>query len=425
MSSWRVIPLISNVQGRVRSPRFSVEALSRGNGCRDAHRGWAAGLAHAAHRETSPRRCTDDGTVLCAHEPLRRDAQAGSCRGPYREVRWRDRIRDKVVLLGHERPGHPRLQDDGRWGSSFPGWRCNAQMVENLFNGVSLVSPGRDAVSRGAHAGVRRPHAQPGSFRALPRPAGHQPRGDAWCWFSCSSASSRFATSTCCSTSRGPGDRYPRGVHDDGDRHAFRRRNASAASCATRPRAWRARVDAAAGASRWACCPTPREPGRGSPLSKSPALLEPGRARSAATSTIASCANEDHVVFPGRGTCRARGFPAALFMASVKSHLKSAALRGGDAGEVLAAARQAENRGAREPGAAVRHPRSSASSEASTGVLEYSSAGPRAAVRARKSRGTPERFDTPGGPAALRGGRLPLRSGRARRMSPRGMACAR
>jgi adenylate cyclase len=89
-----------------------------------------------------------------------------------------------------------------------------------------------------------------------------------------------------------------------------------------------------------------------------------------------------------------KGLPAALFMASVKSHLKSAALRGGDVGEVLTRA-QAEIE--RENPEQLFVTAFAGVLDVATGVLEYSSAGHEPPF-ARTPRGAPERFATPGGP---------------------------
>jgi len=89
-----------------------------------------------------------------------------------------------------------------------------------------------------------------------------------------------------------------------------------------------------------------------------------------------------------------KGLPAALFMASAKSHLKSAALRGGTVGEMLMRA-QAE----------IEHENPeqlfvtgfAAILDVASGELEFSSAGHEPPF-VRTPRGAPERFATPEGP---------------------------
>lgn len=89
-----------------------------------------------------------------------------------------------------------------------------------------------------------------------------------------------------------------------------------------------------------------------------------------------------------------KGLPAALFMASVKSHLKSAALRGGEVGVMLSRAQ--EEIGRENPEllfvtafAAVLDP--------ATGELEFANAGHEPPF-VRKLRGAPERLSHAGGP---------------------------
>jgi len=122
------------------------------------------------------------------------------------------------------------------------------------------------------------------------------------------------------------------------------------------------------------------------------ALLEPART---VGGDFYDCfmRDEDHLVFLVADVS-GKGLPAALFMASVKSHLKSAALRGGDCGEVL---RRAQAEIERENPEQLFVTAFLGVLDVSSGVLEYSSAGHEPPF-ARKSQGTPERFDTPGGP---------------------------
>jgi serine phosphatase RsbU (regulator of sigma subunit) len=106
-------------------------------------------------------------------------------------------------------------------------------------------------------------------------------------------------------------------------------------------------------------------------------------------------------------------------MASVKSHLKSAALRGGDAGEVL---RRAQAEIERENPEQLFVTAFFGVLEVSTGVLEYSSAGHEPPF-SRKSGAAPERFDTPGGPPLCVVDGFRYEAAR-RRMSPGEWLCA-
>jgi serine phosphatase RsbU (regulator of sigma subunit) len=89
-----------------------------------------------------------------------------------------------------------------------------------------------------------------------------------------------------------------------------------------------------------------------------------------------------------------KGLPAALFMASVKSHLKSAALRGGEVGEMLGRA-QAEI--GHENPEQLFVTAFAGVLDVSSGELEYSNAGHEPPF-ARTPRGAPERFTGSGGP---------------------------
>ena len=89
-----------------------------------------------------------------------------------------------------------------------------------------------------------------------------------------------------------------------------------------------------------------------------------------------------------------KGLPAALFMAAVKSHIKSAALRGGATGDVLTAA-QAEI--ARENPEQLFVTAFAASLDVQTGLLEYANAGHEPPFLRSRS-GSPQRLGAPGGP---------------------------
>jgi serine phosphatase RsbU (regulator of sigma subunit) len=89
-----------------------------------------------------------------------------------------------------------------------------------------------------------------------------------------------------------------------------------------------------------------------------------------------------------------KGLPAALFMASVKSHIKSSALRGGSAGEVLTHA-QAEI--ARENPEQLFVTAFAAAIDVHTGEIDFANAGHEPPF-IRSVHGAPERLGTPGGP---------------------------
>jgi serine phosphatase RsbU (regulator of sigma subunit) len=89
-----------------------------------------------------------------------------------------------------------------------------------------------------------------------------------------------------------------------------------------------------------------------------------------------------------------KGLPAALFMASVKSHIKSSALRGGSAGEVLT---HAQGEIARENPEQLFVTAFAASIDVHTGEIDFANAGHEPPF-IRSVHGAPERMGTPGGP---------------------------
>ena len=89
-----------------------------------------------------------------------------------------------------------------------------------------------------------------------------------------------------------------------------------------------------------------------------------------------------------------KGLPAALFMASAKSHIKSAALREHEIGEALT---RAQDEIARENPEQLFVTAFAGSLDVQTGVLEYANAGHEPPFR-RKRHGPPERLGRPSGP---------------------------
>jgi adenylate cyclase len=138
--------------------------------------------------------------------------------------------------------------------------------------------------------------------------------------------------------------------------------------------------------------PDPRESLGNDRRFKLAALLEPAR-------TVGGDFYDCFLIDPRRlffvvADVSGKGLPAALFMASVKSHLKSAALRGGGPGQVL---NRAQSEIARENPEQLFVTAFAAILDIPTGVLESSSAGHEPPF-VRTARGAPERFEMPGGP---------------------------
>jgi adenylate cyclase len=122
------------------------------------------------------------------------------------------------------------------------------------------------------------------------------------------------------------------------------------------------------------------------------ALLEPART---VGGDFYDCfmIDKDHLFFVVADVS-GKGLPAALFMASVKSHLKSAALRGGNVGTVLS---RAQDEIEHENPEQLFVTAFAGILDIATGELEFSSAGHEPPF-VRTPNGAPERFEIPGGP---------------------------
>ena len=122
------------------------------------------------------------------------------------------------------------------------------------------------------------------------------------------------------------------------------------------------------------------------------ALLEPART---VGGDFYDCFRlDDRRLFFAVADVSGKGLPAALFMAAVKSELKSAATSGGAVGEILARAQAAIGR---ENPEHLFVTVIAGVLDLLTGQLEYANAGHEAAF-ARVPRGVPERFASSGGP---------------------------
>jgi serine phosphatase RsbU (regulator of sigma subunit) len=122
------------------------------------------------------------------------------------------------------------------------------------------------------------------------------------------------------------------------------------------------------------------------------ALLEPART---VGGDFYDCfmVDEDHL-FIVVADVSGKGLPAALFMAAVKSHIKSAALRGGAAGEVLT---RAQGEIERENPEQLFVTAFAAAIDVQTGEIEFANAGHEPPFL-RSLHGAPERLGVPGGP---------------------------
>lgn len=379
----RVIPLISNVQGAF-VPALSVETLRVGMDAGMRIEDGPLGLLTLRIGDvTTPMH--DDGTAYLrmSHYDDMPKLGAAEILGGKVDA---DRIRDKVVLLGMSGQGILDYKTTPL-GEFVPGVALHAQMVENLFNGVSLVRPAAmlyfEAIAL-VLAGLtltwfipRLPALQGINLAAMlvlvlvligVVAFRHFNMLFDFAWPVIGTLAV-FTTTVIGTLSEA--ERQRRQLRDQAARMA-------------------GEVDAAM-RIQMGLLPDPRELSTDRRFDIA-ALLEPART---VGGDFYDCfmRDEDHVVFLVADVS-GKGLPAALFMASVKSHLKSAALRGGDAGEVL---RRAQAEIERENPEQLFVTAFVGFLEVSTGVLEYSSAGHEPPF-SRKSGSAPERFDTPGGP---------------------------
>ena len=381
----RVIPLVSRVQGET-VPALSVEtfrvALDAGMRIDDG----PVGLLTLRIGETSTP-MHEDGTTYLRMSRYEGEARPISAVEVLTGKVDPDRIKGKVVLLGMSGQGVLDFKTTPL-GEFVPGVALHAQMIENLYNGVSLVRPPLMAYLEGAAllaSGLL-------LIWFIPRLSALQGINLATALvlllvlagivafrhfhvlfdFSWPAIGTLAVFGTTVVGTLSEAERQRRLLRDQAARMA-------------------GEVDAAR-RIQMGLLPDPKETAPGDRRFDIAALLEPART---VGGDFYDCfmIDADHLFFVVADVS-GKGLPAALFMASVKSHLKSAALRGGDVGEVLTRA-QAEIE--RENPEQLFVTAFAASLDVSTGVLEYSSAGHEPPF-ARKPRGGPERFDTPGGP---------------------------
>jgi len=379
----RVVPLLERVQGAI-VPSLGVETLrvALGAGIRldDA----PAGLITMRFDDVVTR-MQEDGTTwlrighdipdtLSAYEVLAGKADP-------------DRIRGKLVLVGISGLG---VQDFKTTpvGEFVPGVYMHAQVIENLINGTSLVRPAAMLWAEGGAfvlcgliliALVPRFSALQGinlvvamvlllflagitAFRQF-----HMLFDFAWPAIGTVAVFVTVVVGTLSEAERQRRLLREQAAHMAGEVDAARR-------------------------IQMGLLPDPKEALAADRRFKLAALLEPAR-------TVGGdfydffMIDEDRFFFVVADVS-GKGLPAALFMASAKSHIKSAALRGGTVGEMLTRA-QAE----------IEHENPeqlfvtgfAAILDVSSGKLEFSSAGHEPPF-VRTPRGAPERFASPEGP---------------------------
>jgi serine phosphatase RsbU (regulator of sigma subunit) len=376
--------MVSRVQG-VEVPSLGVETVRAGSdkGLRIASRDWGL-LTLRIEGLESP--IQGDGTAwlrMGHHEEGRFVSAASVMSGKIDP----DAIRNKVVLIGLTGLGLLDFKTSPL-GEQVPGVEIHAQVVENLFNGVALTRP--DFAPR-VEAGVLllcgfiliafmpRMSALKGINLAAGLVVLLLAGGvlaflyagvlidPAWPAIGTTAMFLSVVVGTL-----SVAERQRRVLRDQAARMA-------------------GEVDAAR-RIQMGLLPDPRETVGSDRRYAIGALLEPART---VGGDFYDCFKMDEArVFFVVADVSGKGLPAALFMASAKSHLKSAALRGGKVGEILS---RAQDEIQRENAEQLFVTVFAAILDVATGELEYANAGHELPFM-RRPDGTPERFGRSGGP---------------------------
>ena len=380
----RVVPLVERVQGAI-VPALGVEALRVALGAGIRLEDAPAGLITMRFGDIVTR-MQDDGTawLRISHGDNARYVSAARVLDGKVDP---DLIRDKVVLIGISGLG---VQDykTTPLGEFVPGVTMHAQVIENLFNGVSLVRPAAMAYSEAALlvlSGliliwfIPRLSALQGinlvvvlvltSFLIGIVLFRHYSLLFDWAWPAIGTLAVFGSVVV--------------GTLSETERQRRQLREAAARMAGE--------VDAAR-RIQMGLLPDPKEAVGNERRFRLAALLEPART---VGGDFYDCFMIDatHAFFVVADVS-GKGLPAALFMASVKSHLKSAALRGGSVGTVLS---RAQDEIEHENPEQLFVTAFAGILDIATGELEFSNAGHEPPF-VRTAHGAPERFEIPGGP---------------------------
>ena len=380
----RVIPMVARVQG-VEVPNLGVESVRAASD--EGLRLSSAGQGLLKLRvENIDATIQDDGTAwlrMGRHDEDRFVSAASVISGKIHP----DTIRNKVVLIGLTGLGMLDYKTTPL-GEQVPGVEIHAQVVENLFNGVDLTRPDfaprieaavllicgfiliafmpRMSALKGINlaAGLVVLLLAGGILAFL---YGGVLIDPAWPAIGTTAMFLSVVVGTL-----SVAERQRRQLRDQAARMA-------------------GEVDAAR-RIQMGLLPDPRETVGGDPRYSMAALLEPART---VGGDFYDCFKIDaRRVFFVVADVSGKGLPAALFMASAKSHLKSAALRGGQVGEILS---RAQDEIQRENPEQLFVTMFAAILDVASGELEFSNAGHEPPF-IRRLEGAPERFGQSGGP---------------------------
>ncbi|MGZ5063835.1 MAG: CHASE2 domain-containing protein [Usitatibacter sp.] len=380
----RIVPMVERVQGVI-VPSLGVEALrvALGTGLRlDDAPGGLMALRLADVRMP----LQDDGTTWLRFGRHDEDRMVSAVEVLSGKVDP-ERLRHKVVLVGVNGLGLLDYKSTPL-GEFVPGVEIHAQVVENLYNGVALVRPVAATWYEGAALilcgfiliwFIPRLSALQGinivvllvlilfaiglvAFRHF-----HLLFDFAWPALGTVAVFGTVVVGTLSEAERQRRVLRDQAAHMAGEVDAARR-------------------------IQMGLLPNPREALGEDRRFKLAALLEP--ARTVGGDFYDCFPIDERRIFFVVADVSGKGLPAALFMASVKSHLKSAALRGGEVGEVLTRAQSEINRENPEQLFVTAF---AAILDIPTGVIEFSSAGHEPPF-VRTPQGAPDRFEIPGGP---------------------------
>ncbi|HXN16242.1 MAG TPA: SpoIIE family protein phosphatase, partial [Usitatibacter sp.] len=380
----RAVPLVARVQG-VLVPALGVETLraALGAGLRLSEGPGGQLVLRFGEVATT---FQEDGTTWLRFGPHDTDRLI-SALDVFNGTVDPESLRHKVVLVGVNALGLLDFKTTPL-GEFVPGVAIHAQVVENLYNGVQLVRPGSASIIEGAAlivcgilliAFIPRLSALQGihlvaALVVVLFGAGliaflhlHVLLDPAWPALGAVAVFGSVVVGTLSEA-----ERQRRQLRDQAARMA-------------------GEVDAAR-RIQMGLLPDPEETLGNDRRFKLAALLEPART---VGGDFYDCFMLDaQRLFFVVADVSGKGLPAALFMASVKSHLKSAALRGGEVGEVLT---HAQDEIARENPEQLFVTAFAGVLDVATGELQFANAGHEPPF-ARKQRGAPERFGQPGGP---------------------------
>ena len=358
----RVIPMVARVNGAI-VPSLGVESLRAALGSGITVSRTSHGLARLQFGEVAAR-IHDDGSSwlrMGPHDESRFVSAAEVLDGRIDP----DAIKGKVVLVGMTGLGMLDFKTTPM-GERVPGVEVHAQVVENLFNGVSLVRPEDAALLEAAVllacAGIVIAFVpRMGAIASVNLLLALVALMGAAGFFAFRMASLLFDPA---SPAVGTLAVYLAVVVGtlavaERQRRALREQAARMAG----------EVDAAR-RIQMGLLPDPREAQANDPRFALAALLEPART---VGGDFYDCFRlEDGRLFFAVADVSGKGLPAALFMAAAKSHMQSAALGGGAVGEMLT---RAQARMMRENPENLFVTVFAAVLDPATGVLQYANAG--------------------------------------------------